>query len=92
MDKNLKCPEQTKLLVGTKIILGKHTGEKFQRNWSEDMNKYVGTEAIITRIGGIDFQGFLVCSVNTNEWNWRIANIIVTDLRIVFNGENFNVG
>jgi len=61
--------------VGSKVILGKHDDVNGGDNWAEEMDAYVGKEAVVTELAGADTQGFLVVRVKGNGYAWRVRNL-----------------
>jgi len=61
--------------VGSTVILGKHDDVNGGANWADEMDAYVGTEAVVSSLPGADSQGFLVVRVNGNGYVWRVRNL-----------------
>jgi len=61
--------------VGSTVILGKHDDVNGGDNWAEEMDAYVGKEAVVTELPGTDTQGFLVVRVKGNGYAWRVRNL-----------------
>ncbi len=62
---------------GLKVVLGRHDEVNGDANWVDEMEEFVGLETTVREILGTDSQGFLVVSVEGNDWSWRIRNLAV---------------
>jgi hypothetical protein len=67
--------------IGDRVRLGRHAEVQGETNWAEEMDKYVGCIATITRATepeGIGLENVVV-SLNYDEvgseWNWRTLNL-----------------
>lgn len=65
------------ITIGSTVILGQHDSVNGGDNWSADMDKFVGKEAVVTSLPGADSQGFLVVRVKGNDFAWRARNLAV---------------
>ena len=61
--------------VGSTVILGKHDDVNGGANWADEMDSYVGKEAVVTSLPGADAQGFLMVRVKGNGYAWRVRNL-----------------
>lgn len=68
-----------KIKVGSSVILGKHDDVNGGANWADEMDAYVGTEAVVSSLPGADSQGFLVVRVDGNGYVWRVRNLTLAD-------------
>lgn len=69
--------------VGDLVILGRHREINGEANWSEDMEEYVGMEAEITSLVGVE-EGESRCylvtvDIDDGEWVWRVENMTPSD-------------
>jgi len=63
--------------VGSTVILGRHDDVNGGSNWADEMDAFVGKEAVVTSLPGPDTQGFLVVRVKGNGYAWRVRNLTV---------------
>lgn len=61
--------------VGSTVVLGRHDDVNGGANWADEMDEYVGQEAVVTSLPGADTQGFLVVKVDSNGYAWRVRNV-----------------
>jgi hypothetical protein len=63
--------------VGTVVILGRHRPVNGDDNWAVDMGEYVGEEATVTRLSGVDLQGCpgVRVDIDDGRWFWRIRDL-----------------
>lgn len=69
--------DETYAEVGARVVLGRHTAVRGGRNWTSDMERFVGQISTIEYIDGKDFYGCLMCGVKGNDWLWRVQNMIL---------------
>jgi hypothetical protein len=60
---------------GSTVILGRHEELNGGSNWADEMDSFVGKEAVVTSLPGADSQGFLVVRVKGNDFVWRVRNL-----------------
>jgi hypothetical protein len=60
---------------GSTVILGKHEDINGGSNWADEMEAFVGKEAVVTELPGSDSQGFLLVRVKGNSYVWRVRNL-----------------
>lgn len=65
------------LRPGSTVVLGAHTGDVGDANWSPEMNRWVGMQTTITSLGGIDGQGCPTVRVAADggRFAWRIRHM-----------------
>ncbi len=61
--------------VGSTVILGAHDEVNGGRNWTAEMDKFVGKEAQVVSLEGVDSNDFLVVKVSGNSYVWRVRNL-----------------
>jgi len=63
--------------VGTTVILGEHRAVSGEANWAAEMAAYVGQEAVVTRLSGVDPSGCpgVRVDVDGGEWFWRLRDL-----------------
>lgn len=63
--------------VGDRVIIGAHRYIDDNNNWADEMMEYVGMEAKITSLEGVDGAGcFLVhVDIDDGSWYWRVENM-----------------
>jgi hypothetical protein len=63
--------------VGTSVILGEHREFQGDANWAEDMAAFVGREAVVTRLSGVDPSGCpgVRVDIDNGEWFWRLRDL-----------------
>lgn len=66
--------------VGTKVRLERHSAWQGDANWAEPMGAFVGREATVTSLEGVDGAGCAVVHVDVDggDWFWRARDL--TDL------------
>ena len=64
--------------VGTWVILGRHTrgGDCCEREWEDDMERYVGRQTQITRINCTIIPSCYV-SCDGGKYYWRVQDMIL---------------
>lgn len=71
---------------GTTVVLGAHTfaGAGDDLNWNAEMNRYVGTQAIITSLDQVDGYGCPVVRVTADggQYYWRIRDMQLVGGRV----------
>ena len=65
--------------VGSTVVLGRHDDVNGGANWADEMDAYVGQEAVVTSLPGADSQGFLAIKVDSNGYAWRVRNVALKD-------------
>ena len=62
--------------VGTVVILGRHRPVDGYDNWDPQMDQYVGMQATVTELEGIDGSGCPIVTVDVDGsyWSWRIRD------------------
>jgi len=63
--------------VGSTVILGQHEEINGGDNWADEMEAFVGKEAVVTELPGEDGQGFLCVRVKGNSYAWRARDLTV---------------
>lgn len=61
--------------VGSTVILGAHDEVNGGRNWTAEMDNFVGREAQVVSLEGVDSNDFLVVKVSGNSYVWRVRNL-----------------
>ncbi len=66
-------------VVGDRIILGRHREINGESNWADEMEEYLGLEATITDLVGVE-RGDAACYLATvdidgGQWSWRVENM-----------------
>ncbi|OHD15321.1 MAG: hypothetical protein A2Y38_08540 [Spirochaetes bacterium GWB1_59_5] len=61
--------------VGSTVILGQHADINGGDNWADEMEAFVGKEAVVTELPGEDGQGFLCVRVKGNGYAWRVRDV-----------------
>ena len=61
--------------AGDCVILGRHEEVKGVKNWTSEMDTYVGTRAVVSSVGGRDSSGCEIVSVMGNNYLWRVRNL-----------------
>lgn len=61
--------------VGSTVILGQHEDINGGDNWADEMEAFIGKEAVITELPGEDGQGFLCVRVKGNSYAWRVRDL-----------------
>jgi hypothetical protein len=77
----LETADYGPLLVGRRIILGSHRPVDGSSSWSDTMFSYVGQEAVITSLGGVDGVGCPVVYVDLDGgvYPWRIRDLFLLE-------------
>jgi len=67
--------------IGTLVILGRHRPVDGFANWVEDMQAYVGRQARVTSLAGLDSGGCPVVNVDVDggAWYWRIRDMTIVE-------------
>jgi hypothetical protein len=62
---------------GSTVILGRHREVDGSDNWAPDMDAYVGEEATITRLSGVDPEGCPGVRVDLDDegFFWRVRDL-----------------
>jgi hypothetical protein len=62
---------------GSTVILGRHREVDGEDNWLDDMEQYVGREATVTRLSGVDGQGCpgVRVDIDDERWFWRVRDL-----------------
>lgn len=62
---------------GSTVILGRHREVDGEDNWADSMDQYVGREATVTRLSGVDPQGCPGIRVNIDDeaYFWRVRDL-----------------
>ncbi len=71
---------------GTTVVLGAHTfaGAGDDLNWNAEMNRFVGTQAVITSLDQVDGFGCAVVRVTADggQYYWRIRDMQLVGARV----------
>ena len=64
------------VMVGSTIVLGRHTPWRGDANWADEMNRFVGMTARVVRFDGVDSGGCpgVRVDVDGQQWFWRIRD------------------
>jgi len=67
--------------VGAHVTLGRHRPVDHDANWSEPMERFVGEEATVTELSGVDAAGCpgVRVDVDGGEHFWRIRDLQIVD-------------
>lgn len=73
----MSYPDYGPLRVGSMVILGAHTPWNGETWWNDSMWPFVGRQARITELGGLDPNGcpYVRVDVDGAAWGWRIRNM-----------------
>jgi hypothetical protein len=65
------------LAVGSVVTLQRHRWVRGEANWRDDMNRYVGRSARVTRLSGVDAQGCagVRVDVDREQFFWRVRDL-----------------
>lgn len=65
------------LTVGSEITLQRHRWVRGEANWRDEMGRYVGRAARITRLSGVDAQGCpgVRVDVDHEQYFWRVRDV-----------------
>lgn len=72
----MTSPMYGPITIGSRIILGAHDAVNGDTWWNDAMWGYVGREAVVTELGGLDPQGcpYVRVNIDSAAWGWRIRN------------------
>lgn len=72
-------PDYGPIIIGSEVILGRHTFVNGSENWNDSMLQYVGQVATVTDFAGSDSQGCPVVRVDIDDgdWYWRIRAMLL---------------
>jgi hypothetical protein len=65
------------LSVGTVVTLQRHRVVRSDDNWDEQMDRYLGRAAHVSRLSGVDAQGCpgIRVDVDGGQWFWRVRDV-----------------
>ena len=65
--------------VGALVVLGRHRPVEGDDFWSEEMDRYIGRQALVTALAGIDRTGCPGVRVDEDggSWFWRIRDLVL---------------
>lgn len=65
------------IMVGSTVVLGRHTPWAGDENWDPGMDRWVGTTAIVTQLAGLDTAGCpgVRVGVDGGQWFWRVRDV-----------------
>lgn len=81
--------------VGTRVYLGRHStsGIVSTEWWNSDMDRYVGSETVVTQLAGVDIDGcpYVRVAIDGGSWGWRIRDMaLVGEKEVPYpNPQNF---
>jgi hypothetical protein len=66
---------------GSVVILGRHTPVNGEEIWDDEMAAYVGREAIVTNLAGVDGEGcpLVHVDIDSGSWYWRIRDMTLAN-------------
>lgn len=72
----MSSPMYGPITIGSRIILGAHDAVNGDTWWNDAMWSYVGREAVVTELGGLDPMGcpYVRVNIDSAAWGWRIRN------------------
>ena len=64
------------IMVGSVVVLGRHREVEGYDNWTPEMDEYVGMQATVTQLDGVDGSGCPTVHVDADDSNysWRIRD------------------
>lgn len=67
------------IAVGAQVTLGRHRPVNGDDNWSPEMDAFVGRQARVSRLIGVDDQGCPVVHIDADggQWFWRVRDMTV---------------
>lgn len=73
--------EYGRIIVGSKVRLGKHRPVAGNANWNSEMDQFVGKIGVVNRLSGVDGEGcpgvrvVIVGEKDENPWFWRVRDL-----------------
>ncbi len=63
--------------IGTTVILGEHRPVNGDANWADEMAAFVGQQAVVTRLSGVDPIGCpgVRVDIDNGQWFWRLRDL-----------------
>lgn len=65
------------LAVGSEVTLQRHRWVRGEANWRDEMNRFVGRAAHVTRLSGVDAQGCpgIRVDIDGGQYFWRVRDV-----------------